>query len=562
MSEKYQLSKETRHFGDDTVEVAYRKIQSPADSGGRFPTEIVPGVTVQDDILIERDIAVKMRDGITIYTDIYRPEGGFNLPAIIAWSPYGKRARYINEAVHGVPLGTVSPMAKFEAPDPAYWCHYGYAVINPDIRGTGNSEGDMNQWGLADGYDGYDFIEWLASQKWCNGKIGMSGNSYLAISQWFIAAEKPPHLAAIAPWEGFCDLYRDACCMGGIPETGFNTMGYRGAFGPGRAEDLAEMMKDYPCRNGYWDDKSARIENIEIPAYVAASYNPLHAYGTFDAYRRLPTPNKWLRVHNTQEWPDLYTPEYMEDLRRFFDRYLKGIRNGWEMIPKVRVSILDPGGTDQVNRAEKEWPLERTQYQKLYLNAATRKLSTDPVSKESEIRYRADDGKGEAVFTVKFEEDTEITGYMKLRLWVEADGADDMDIFVYVCKLNKSGEPLLARVLDFPNPGVRGMLRVSHRELDEAKSTQSEPYQPHRREQFLKPKEIVPVEIGIWPIGMLWHAGQQLSVTIKGFNSPWLEDTMFPNGPIFHYEVRNKGEHIFHTGGKYDSHLLIPKIPR
>jgi hypothetical protein len=73
-----------------------------------------------------------------------------------------------------------------------------------------------------------------------------------------------------------------------------------------------------------------------------------------------------------------------------------------------------------------------------------------------------------------------------------------VDLFVYVSKLDEQGNPLPARVLGFPSPGARGLLRVSYRELDEARSTPSKPSFTHRREQFLKPKEIVPVEIGIW----------------------------------------------------------------
>jgi predicted acyl esterase len=152
MTEKPRESKsENRKFGNETIEVILRKLKDPKDSKGRFPASIEPGETVVDGIRIERDAAVKMRDGTTIYTDIYRPDGATNLPAIVAYSPYGKRASYAGGAfegmpvgaIPGVPMGTVSPMAKFEGPDPAYWCKYGYAIINPDARGAGNSEGDV-----------------------------------------------------------------------------------------------------------------------------------------------------------------------------------------------------------------------------------------------------------------------------------------------------------------------------------------------------------------------------------------------------------------------------------
>ena len=245
-------------------------------------------------------------------------------------------------------------------------------------------------------------------------------------------------------------------------------------------------------------------------------------------------------------------------LRRFFDRYLKGIQNSWEDTPRIRLSVLDPGGKDEVNRPENEWPLARTRYEKLFLDAATGRFSLKPVTQESSISYQADDGKGEAAFTITFKKEIEVTGYLKLRLWVQADGSDDMDLFVFVQKLDAKDNLLTAPTIpgtlpDFQGPS--GRLRISHRELDSRRSTSSEPYLTHAVEQLLSPGQVIPVEIGIWPAGMLWHAAQQLRVVIAGhnivkFHVPGIQEPL----------LRNKGKHIIHTGGKYDSHLLIPII--
>lgn len=78
----------------------------------------------------------------------------------------------------------------------------------------------------------------------------------------------------------------------------------------------------------------------------------------------------------------------------------------------------------------------------------------------------------------------------------------------------------------------------------------------HTTEELLGPGQIVPVEIPIWPTGMKWHAGEQLKLIVSGYN---LKGPMFPGMPLT--PTRNKGEHIIHTGGKYDSHLLVPVIP-
>jgi uncharacterized protein len=80
---------------------------------------------------------------------------------------------------------------------------------------------------LLDAQDYYDLIEWVASQPWCMGRIGLMGVSYLAMSQWRVAALKPPHLREIVPWAGVTDLYREFAFHGGIPETRFIPIWFR-----------------------------------------------------------------------------------------------------------------------------------------------------------------------------------------------------------------------------------------------------------------------------------------------------------------------------------------------
>ncbi|MBN1368552.1 MAG: CocE/NonD family hydrolase [Dehalococcoidales bacterium] len=270
MAGKLRLSIETRKFGEEYIEVIYRKTKDPPDipeTRKGFPktpkAEFKPGVTTLTkgtvlidggiplpcDILWERDVSMKLRDGTVIYTDILRPVGGSNLPAIISWSLYSKQLP--QSAPMGVPADAVSGLQKFEGPDPAYWCNHGYAIINPDTRGAGYSGGDMPFWGTTEANDGYDFIEWVAAQDWSNSRVALSGNSWLTISQWFIASKRPPHLTAIAPWEGHTDLYRHDVLRGGIPDIGFCDHIIDGMRGQNRIEDMAAMAIKYPLINGY-----------------------------------------------------------------------------------------------------------------------------------------------------------------------------------------------------------------------------------------------------------------------------------------------------------------------
>lgn len=550
------------------------------------------------DILLERDVPIKLRDGVTIYADIFRPTTGDACPALLAWSPYGKEigGQILDDVPMraGVAVDVTSGLEKFEGPDPAYWVAHGYAVVNPDKRGAYMSEGDLLYWGHKDALDGCDVIEWIASQKWCNGKVGMSGNSWLTVSQWFIAAERPAHLAAIAPWEGFCDHYRESGTRGGIPTPEFPEMiaeTFSSAYG--RLEDQPRMIVEKPFMCDYWEDKAAKVENIEIPAYVVASYtNAVHTHGTFAGYRRMASKEKWLRVHNTQEWFDYYTPENVEDLRRFFDHYLKGIDNGWENTPKVRLSVLNPGGQDIVGREENEFPLARTKYRKLYLSATDSTLLATLPTDTATNTYLSTADNAKITYRYRMEQPTEITGYMKLHLWVSAPDNDDMDLAVRIEKLSKDGKPLPDKTGAII--AATGMMRVSMRQIDKAKSTEAEPYYTFTTEQKLKPGEIVPVEIGIWPMGLLFDKGEILQLTVGAYKPekaaipfgsarisipkegytymPGQQVEMMtlggnatqcadPEEVVTSPATHNVGRHCIYTGGKYDSYLYVPVIP-
>lgn len=550
------------------------------------------------DILLERDVPIRLRDGVTIYADVFRPVGDEACPALLAWSPYGKEigGQMLDDVPmrSGVPLSATSGLEKFEGPDPAYWVAHGYAIVNPDKRGAYMSEGNLLYWGHEDALDGCDVIDWIASQKWSNGKVGMTGNSWLTVSQWFIAAERPEHLAAIAPWEGFCDHYRESGTRGGIPAPEFPEMiAETFASAHGMLEDQPRMIVERPFMCDYWEDKAARVENIEIPAYVVASYtNSVHTHGSFAGFRRMASKEKWLRVHNTSEWFDYYTPENVEDLRRFFDHYLKGIDNGWEQTPRVRLSVLNPGGTDIVGRAEEDFPLARTQYHKLYLSAADSALLTSLPADQAVSEYQSDSARHEVTYRYRMERPTEITGYMKLHLWVSAPDHDDMDLAVRVEKLSRDGQPLPDRTGNLI--AATGLMRVSMRQLDEARSTEVEPYYTFTTEQKLKPGEIVPVEIEIWPMGLYFDEGEILQLTVGAYQPanaaipfgsasisvPRDGFTYMPGQPVEMMTVggnatqcadpaevvvspatHNAGRHRIYTGGEYDSYLYVPVIP-
>lgn len=207
-----------------------------------------------------------------------------------------------------------------------------------------------------------------------------------------------------------------------------------------------------------------------------------------------------------------------------------------------------------IRRPETAFPLADTQYRKLYLDASDGSPHDQPSTAAAFATYDAQTG--QAAFDLTFDHDTELTGFFKLRLWVEARAPT-----TWTCS-SRSRKPDRrhhgAHPRDRPAaPRRPGLLRVSHRQLDQSLSTEAEPVQANDSEQRLTPGDIVPVEIPIWPTSRFLHAGERLRVVVSGHyvrQPGWIEP--------FAWDTRNDGEHIIHTGGTYDSHLLTPQIPQ
>jgi len=557
----------------ETKEIIFKKGQQIAD--GFKPLSC--------DIKMLKDIPVKLRDGVTIYTDVYMPTTEGKFPTLIAWSPYGKSAgtapRYINLFnMLGMGEKWNSGLTKFEAPDPAYWVEHGYAVCNPDMRGIAHSEGDTTMLGSQEAEDGYDLIEFLAKQSWSNGKTALTGTSYLAFSQWYIAATQPPHLTAINPTEGLSDGYRDLAYIGGMADENFIgrlAVNHVSANKDAKREDLVKEMKAEPLADAdIWQDKVADPSKITVPAFVVGSYSStLHTMGTFRAWRALGSKEKWLRIHDRQEWPYYYDPENIEGLRQFFDHYLLGKDNGWEDTPKVRYSLISFRGEDKADIPATSFPPAGSQNTKYYMNGLTRTLQEQPESKDIPVKYVGGGLPGRTSFQMTFDKDTEFVGYPKAKLFMDVDGYDDMDIFVWVQKLDKFGEVLSefvvpnhgAALQDFTQDGASvlrykgawGRLRASMRHLDDKVATDEIPAYTFDRIEKLDKGQVVALDIVLSPIGLSYKAGETLRVVVSSKDEIGAAMPGTP-GPT----PDNKGIHTVHTGGEYASYLQLPLMTK
>jgi predicted acyl esterase len=338
-------------------------------------------------LLVEKDVDVPMRDGARLKADVFRPDDGGKFPAVLNLGPYQKDKVW-------VPPPTLeekpNPYMNWETVNPEWWVPRGYAAVRVDGRGSGRSPGQCEPWSLAEAVDFYDAIEWAAAQPWCNGNVGLSGISYFAINQWFVANLQPPSLKAIIPWEGFADLYRDALFHGGILSVFMtnwftahlmhHTLGRASQNLPNAwAVNTLHFWLANNLDSGAFRGSQAQWDRITVPLFSVGNWSgmALHLRGNTEAFMRAASKHKKLRIHAGTHVHPFYTEEGRRDQLRFFDYWLKGIDNGVMAEPPVKLAIRK--GRDEIEwRNEHEWPLQRTQWTKLYFDVAPAASGKEP----------------------------------------------------------------------------------------------------------------------------------------------------------------------------------------
>lgn len=522
----------------------------------RVQNMVRPNVTVTsppEGVVVDRDVAVTVRDGIVLRLKVYRPADDGAYPVIMSAHPYGKD--YLPKpTLHGyrpfpnlriLPQSqpfSISAWTGWEAPDPAYWVPRGYVVVNADLRGWGTSEGIGVLLGPHEGEDYHDLIEWAGVQPWSTGKVGLSGVSYLALSQWAAAAARPPHLAAITPWEGFTDFYRDVARPGGVREDGLLIVWTKGTARTRRDSDvdLRGQQIARPVDDEWWAARDREIERIDVPALICGSFSDhnLHTRGSFEGFRRIASRQKWLYTHRGPKWSTYYGAEALAEQTRFFDHFLKGEDNGQSELPAVRLEVREDADTITSVRREQQWPPVQTQWQAWHLHPDG-SLGHRP-SAPATVSFHT--RRGSLRFTRRFEADTEIVGPMTLRLAVETSGIDDVCVFAGVRKLHKGRPVAFENAFGFRGSLItNGIRRASHRRVDE--------HGNHRDDvtELLSPGQVVEMAIELLPSATLFRAGEELQLQIQGrwFYARNPLTGQFPS----YYEKSKSGRCIVHLGG-------------
>lgn len=544
------------------------------------------------DVMCEYDVRVPVSDGLRLTANVFRSrradKGGERVPVIMCAHPYDNR---LIPALGTTPLGgppqqyrfipqagrpRFSTLTSWESPDPDFWVRAGYAVVNLNLPGFASSEGPPSMFSEHQARCFHDAIEHIASRPWCTGAVGLSGVSFLAISQYYVAAGaghgKPPSaLRAISPWEGISNPYRDVMAPGGVVDRGFAAMWWFTEVLPVLAGEPADFIETEGARppellrlhrlyDDFWRAKVPELHKIELPMLVCASFSDhnLHTVGSFRAFTQAASENKWVYTHRTGKWDAYYSPEVLELTRRFMDRFVKGEENGFEDTPAVRLEVRRSGSVIQEVRGESAWPLANTRHEQLYLDGEA--LTAEP-GEASQSSFDA--RRGSLRFVHRMARDTELTGYFRVRLWLELQGdpgedaPDDVALCVYLRKLDRHGAVVAFRgTVGSVNDGVaRGYLQASLRELDEEASTPHWPVLACTRRQPLTVGEVVALDIGILPSSTWFDEGDSLELIVAGHE-------VIASPPFRKDLSGNRGRVVVHQGGELASHLVVPNTTR
>jgi len=570
---------------------------------------------LRDGMRIDWDVPIAMDDGLVLKGDVYRPPQEGQYPVILTYGPYAKglafQEGYPDQWQRMVDMhpdvveGSSNRYQNWEVADPEKWVPDGYVCVRVDSRGTGRSPGYIDPFSPRETRDFYLCIEWAGVQPWSNGRVGLLGISYYAINQWHVASLQPPRLAAMIPWEGAADWYRDMTHHGGILCTFWanwykkqvmtvqHGLGSRGSVNPNTGElvsgpetlseeemagnrtDLGAAIKAHPLDDTYHRERSPVWSKITVPLLSDANWGGqgLHPRGNFEGFVRSASRHKWLEVHGIEHWTEFYTRYGVTLQKRFFDHFLRGVDNGWRRERKVQLQVRRVDGF--VQRGEKEWPLARTRWTRYYLDPADCSLGRKP-AKKGKVGYEAL-GDGVTFLTAPFREETEITGPVASKLFVSSSQADaDLFLILRVFAPDMK-EVVFQGALDPHTPVGQGWLRASHRKIDPKLSTPYRPYHTHEAMEPLVPGKVYELDIEIWPTSIVVPPGYRIALTVRGkdYEHPGggarlktFVNEMKGCGPFLHDDPEDRPEALFggkitiHAGGKTPSFLLVPVIPK
>lgn len=506
---------------------------------------------------IDWDVPIEMDDGNVLRADVFRPVKEGRYGVIMAMGPYGKWMHHsdlfvdqwepLKEEHPEILADTTTRYHVYEQLNVEKFVPDDYVVIRIDSRGAGRSPGFLEIWSAREAQDLYNCIEWAAKQPWSNGKIGLSGISYLAMNQWQVAALQPPHLTAMFVYEGAIDYYRDMVYHGGIlctfgralygpaivgVQNGRGTRGYRSRItgdwvsGPttlteeelssNRLDWYRETIEHKFANDPFWTSRLPDFSKITVPFISLANIGGqgLHLRGNVEGFTQAASEQKWLEFHPREHWTEYYTDYGVDLQKRFFGHFLKGEDTGWSKQRRVQIQVRHPGERF-VERFEDEWPIARTKWTKYYLTPEKLGLQTTTPKGSGKVTYGGLSD-GLVFLSDPLEEETEVTGPIAAKLHVSSS-TEDADIFlVFRAFSPEMKEVTFSGMTDPHAPLGLGWLRASRRKLDPKRSLEYRPYHTHDEDQKLKPGEVVELDIEVWPTSIVLPKGYRIGLAVRG----------------------------------------------
>jgi hypothetical protein len=507
---------------------------------------------------------VPMSDGVKLATDVYLPSGAGPWPVILSRTPYGKNgARGAAAATKG-----------------------GYAIVLQDIRGRFESEGKGMAF-INDGWgrnqDGYDTVEWVAKQPWCNGKIGTNGGSYLGCVQNLLVCTRPPHLVCSYANVAASNLYSQAAYIGGA----FTKKLVEGWLESNKWHpDNLKIMREHSSFDDYWKqiDCETMYPNAVTPMVQKGGWYDIFSQGTINSFMILQN-NGGPEAKGKQKvimgpWthggrrgggqgeliypPTAKSPEALSEVR-WFEYWLKGVDNGIMKEPPVYYYVMgdtsDPNAPGNQWRTAASWPppAKETPY---YLRADAQLVPEAPPANEPSQSYDYDpknpvptrggnnlnipagpmdqrpvENRPDVLLftTPVLDQPLEVTGRVKVVLWASSS-AKDTDFTTKLCDVYPDGRSML--VLD-------SIIRARHRDSIE-------------REDFMEPGKIHKFEIDLWSTSIIFNKGHRIRVAISSSNFPRFDAN--PNTGAQSWEEKNSvvAKNTVYHDAEHPSHILLP----
>jgi putative CocE/NonD family hydrolase len=528
-------------------------VAAPTAGAAPPPPPKLPDATYRS---VSKEVLISMDDGVRLAATVAFPsEDGQNplpgpFPVVLSMTPYSR---------NGV-CGCYAP---------SFWATRGMVGAVVDVRGTGGSEGNLegNFFSPREARDGGLLVEHFGTQPYSNGKVGMAGGSYVGITQYLAAEQRPPHLAAIAPQVAISDLYRDGFAHGGVPNFSFDVQYIAVQGAPGAAggnsdpfllrETLAAKLGqsavgtiafDYlerPNDDDFYRDRSPiyRADDIEVPVLVIGGWRDGLLRGAPEMYQRLARR----RGVETRLYMDpcthkgcgpplapLTAPPNREDVSAYVFEFLAKHLRGSPAPARPPVQYFVQS-KNEFAEADRWPPSDATQRFALGPGAliapgeralaGTANYVTNPAAGFSlafnnygtvaatpyvPTDQRLEGPQGLTFRTPVLERPLRLVGPIALHL-VAASTANDTDWYAKLADVAPDGSESIV---------TEGALRASHRELDRAKSTPARPYHPHTNPQPIEPNRFYEYDVEIWPTAYELAKGHRLQLRLTSTDLP------------------------------------------